>query len=69
MPQDEESMLREPQHENVKSLNIEEMEEILIKKALKNIVEIFLWRRKIWDYRERRCIEEWRNLNYKWVVS
>ena len=35
MPQDEESMLREPQHDNVKSLNIEEMEEILIKKALK----------------------------------
>ena len=35
MPQDEDSMLREPQHDNVKSLNIEEMEEILIKKALK----------------------------------
>jgi len=35
MPQDEESMLREPQHDNVKSLNIEKMEEILIKKALK----------------------------------
>jgi transcriptional regulator with PAS, ATPase and Fis domain len=59
----------EEQESTIVNLNIEEMEEVLIRKALRKHTEIFLWPQKIWDFHGLLYTGEWRNLDYRLILE